>query len=630
MRVSAIGKSDRPAHRDFLDREIYVAAIAALITNRETETPLTIGIYGPWGSGKSSFLTQLADLLAKHKNVAMFNPWRLSGGGEVWAGLVSEIAPVIDRQLGLGQRLRFVLSRDATRSMSKLQTRLRAASKKVSNWLTAAFASGGLLAARFPQTFHISDALDASVGHDSWLGQLLERLPAWVLNYDVHDIKWGMVIGFLSVSVLALGVLYKAGKILRQPFTTQFQANLAEFASTPQALKNATFKDFEALRNVISGVAVRRAKRDQPCLVLLIDDLDRCTPDRVIGVLEAVNSFVAELPIVTVIALDTNYVCTAVAASHKFLFSEGTDAKARESYGRLFLEKIIHVPFQLPPVRSYDSYVEDLLTNFSDSLASTLGRSGEGSIALLPMFLEMFKGKTWQEKLFLSITALASTPFLVASLRNADLDHRFVISIAARFAFGLELNPLQRRWIATRDAVTQHDLARLERKRDMQLYINPIAVVRALEASRRKTLSAALAHEEYDKDILQRHIASLYGNPRSIKRFVNTYLLARGVLALAPPQRFAQVNLADLAVWLVLLQNWPEHGAHFCTSAQQAADEHRPLFPEGKSWDVQFPDTAFPQRMLWFMGNNQEPLQALATSEHGLDIPRCFSFFAFE
>jgi hypothetical protein len=130
-RVSALGKSDAPAKRDLLDREFYVMALAALILNPKTQAPLTIGIYGPWGSGKSSFLAQLAERLPKRHLVANFNPWRLSGGGEVWAGLVNEIAPIIDRHLGLFQRIRFLWSEDSTRSVSKLHTRIAAASKKV-------------------------------------------------------------------------------------------------------------------------------------------------------------------------------------------------------------------------------------------------------------------------------------------------------------------------------------------------------------------------------------------------------------------------------------------------------------------------------------------------------------------
>src|SRR5579872_431886 len=85
-RVAPIGRSDKPSLTDFLDREIFVSAIGALLMNEKTQAPLTIGIYGPWGSGKSSFLAQLRKRLPKQQLVAEFNPWRLNGG-EVWAGI---------------------------------------------------------------------------------------------------------------------------------------------------------------------------------------------------------------------------------------------------------------------------------------------------------------------------------------------------------------------------------------------------------------------------------------------------------------------------------------------------------------------------------------------------------------
>ncbi|MEE9402524.1 MAG: hypothetical protein V3V47_04915, partial [Desulfobacteria bacterium] len=43
---AAPGKSDRPAEMDRLNRAHYVNALAALITHKRTEVPLTIGIYG--------------------------------------------------------------------------------------------------------------------------------------------------------------------------------------------------------------------------------------------------------------------------------------------------------------------------------------------------------------------------------------------------------------------------------------------------------------------------------------------------------------------------------------------------------------------------------------------------------
>ena len=50
--------SDAPANwrGDLLQFRRYVDPLVSIITNPDTETPFTIGVYGAWGSGKSTVL----------------------------------------------------------------------------------------------------------------------------------------------------------------------------------------------------------------------------------------------------------------------------------------------------------------------------------------------------------------------------------------------------------------------------------------------------------------------------------------------------------------------------------------------------------------------------------------------
>lgn len=43
-----------PSGRDFFGFRIYAEAIASLIDNEITDTPITISITAPWGGGKTS------------------------------------------------------------------------------------------------------------------------------------------------------------------------------------------------------------------------------------------------------------------------------------------------------------------------------------------------------------------------------------------------------------------------------------------------------------------------------------------------------------------------------------------------------------------------------------------------
>src|SRR5438045_192743 len=82
--------SDKPSATDFLDFNPYVEGLASLISAPETETPITIGITGSWGGGKTSLMEQLEKEVhrqAKERKAfdlkcLWINVWQVSQQGE--------------------------------------------------------------------------------------------------------------------------------------------------------------------------------------------------------------------------------------------------------------------------------------------------------------------------------------------------------------------------------------------------------------------------------------------------------------------------------------------------------------------------------------------------------------------
>ncbi|MGH7454955.1 MAG: P-loop NTPase fold protein, partial [bacterium] len=61
--------SDRAAREDRLGINAYAEALGRFVLHPQTQAPLTIGIHGPWGKGKSSFMELIDIVLVKWANV---------------------------------------------------------------------------------------------------------------------------------------------------------------------------------------------------------------------------------------------------------------------------------------------------------------------------------------------------------------------------------------------------------------------------------------------------------------------------------------------------------------------------------------------------------------------------------
>ena len=85
--------------------------------------------------------------------------------------------------------------------------------------------------------------------------------------------------------------------------------------------------------------------RGKPRIILFIDDLDRCEPDKVVEVLEAMQLLVKTDLFVVVAAIDLRYVCLSLEQKDKY---KNILNRHNSPTGMDFLEKIIQIPYRLP------------------------------------------------------------------------------------------------------------------------------------------------------------------------------------------------------------------------------------------------------------------------------------------
>lgn len=106
--------------------------------------------------------------------------------------------------------------------------------------------------------------------------------------------------------------------------------------------------------------------RGDPRVILLIDDLDRCPPAKVVDVLEAAQLLVKTRLFVVVIAMDVRYVTRALEAQYKDVL-----VRSGEPSGLDYIEKIIQIPYRVrtvsaPAIRSFLRSQMELVETDSD------------------------------------------------------------------------------------------------------------------------------------------------------------------------------------------------------------------------------------------------------------------------
>ena len=283
--------SDNDTDIDLLGFQVHSDLIQSVVT-RKTMLPVTVGLFGDWGSGKSSVMRMLQRNLGKQENVACitFNGWQFEGYDDAKTALIQSILEELKRNQRFGSKIK-----DKAENLIQRVNWLRLISVGYQTFVAPVIASYIANSAGLPPT---SSTPNTEV----------------VSKLDLNDI------------------------VNNNPANTVMQ-NVREF-----------HKEFSEL--------IKDTGLD--ALVILIDDLDRCSPERLIDTLEAIKLFLAVPNVGFVIGADIRLVRYAIARRYDTV--EGDDelnTTKRSDLVTDYVEKLIQVPYYLPRLapNEIESYV---------------------------------------------------------------------------------------------------------------------------------------------------------------------------------------------------------------------------------------------------------------------------------
>lgn len=283
--------SDNETNLDFIDYQHIVNAVESIVNN-DNLLPCSVGIFGDWGSGKSSLMKMISDKYEDLDDVLVisFNGWLFEGYEDAKTVLMGRIVDEIIKKRKLAQK-------------------------------------GIKLAAK-----------------------LLRKVD--VMKLSGSAIRYGVGFATMGPAGLALASSSDMFEKLRESDYEQYIKDRQDNKDPEETLRNNIqefHRNFEAL---ISETKIKK-------IIVFIDDLDRCSPDTVIGTLEAIKLFLFTKNTAFIIGADERLIKYAVRK--RFPEIQGDNAEV----GRDYLEKLIQFPIRIPPLNAAElaTYINLLFTN---------------------------------------------------------------------------------------------------------------------------------------------------------------------------------------------------------------------------------------------------------------------------
>lgn len=303
--------NDQETAVDLLYYEAVAKTVVRLI-RATPATPVTVGVHGDWGAGKSSVLKMTSGALEKDPKALClwFNGWTFEGFEDAKTVVIETIVEELRR---------------ARPNSTKVADAARKVLKRV-DWLKMAKKAGGF-------------AFTAMTG-----------IPTF-------DQLQSLVDG-------AKSLLANPGDAVSGDALKAFAEQAGEYIKEGGDETDHAPYQMHKFREEFEGL-IKAADIDQ--LVVIVDDLDRCLPATAIATLEAIRLFLFVPRTAFVIGADELMIEYAVREH----FPDLPPSMGPVPYARNYLEKLIQVPFRIPALGLAETRIYVTLLQVEAALGST-------------------------------------------------------------------------------------------------------------------------------------------------------------------------------------------------------------------------------------------------------------------
>lgn len=281
---------DNASDIDILFYEPYARIISDIARNKEYN-PLTIGVFGLWGAGKSTLLSLIGNKLKDEKKIicVTINAWMFETYDDAKTAIMEALLQEL-KEKAPSEKVKEKLE-----NLIKRVDWFKLGTKAVSKFapLVASVVSGNPL----PMLLNVAGSADE-------IGNTVKNAADSIQL--LKDEYWNNKDSLTDNS--AVNNIRK--------FREEFSASLKD----------------DDIENV----------------VIMIDDLDRCSPERIIEILEVIKLFLAVERTTFIIAADENVIKYAIRG--KYPPMNGFDVELDKEY----IEKIIQLPIYIPELSSKD------------------------------------------------------------------------------------------------------------------------------------------------------------------------------------------------------------------------------------------------------------------------------------